>query len=85
MQLDIVEEDKAWLKNSLVGQIANGVNYQCIKRGLIDSGVIFSGFRYMGASQALISFDSLKMALDMDSQAWKTYFEAPRPWKSNWV
>jgi hypothetical protein len=54
----------AWL-----GCITEGVNYQKIKMDLIDCGVQFHDFRFMGASQALISLefsDSMMEAIESD-------------------
>jgi hypothetical protein len=35
--------------------ISEGVNYQDFRKGLLCNGVQLTGFRFMGASQALIS------------------------------
>jgi hypothetical protein len=35
---DTIEEETAWLNNSLVGQITEGVNYQSIQGSLVDEG-----------------------------------------------
>jgi len=55
---DTIEEETAWLNNSLVGQITEGVNYQSIQGSLVDEGVQFYGFRFMGATQVIIAFES---------------------------
>jgi hypothetical protein len=52
---DPEEEELAWMENSLVGVISEGVNYQDFRKGLLCNGVQLTGFRFMGASQALIS------------------------------
>ncbi|KAJ6942226.1 hypothetical protein NC652_008135 [Populus alba x Populus x berolinensis] len=57
---DPEEEELAWMENSLVGVISEGVNYKDIRKGLLSNGVQLAGFRFMGASQALISFNKHK-------------------------
>ncbi|KAG6782065.1 hypothetical protein POTOM_011453 [Populus tomentosa] len=57
---DPEEEELAWMENSLVGVISEGVNYKNIRKGLLSNGVQLAGFRFMGASQALISFNKHK-------------------------
>jgi hypothetical protein len=53
---DPTEEDVAWMKNSLLGVLSEGIDYQEIKQALIDNGVQVSGFRFVGATQVLIFF-----------------------------
>ncbi|KAL9373411.1 hypothetical protein Peur_033031 [Populus x canadensis] len=52
---DTIEEETAWLNNSLVGQITEGINYQSIQGSLVDEGVQFYSFRFMGATQLCIT------------------------------
>jgi hypothetical protein len=44
------------MKNSLLGVLSEGIDYQEIKQALIDNGVQVSGFRFVGATQVLIFF-----------------------------
>lgn len=44
---DPTEEDVAWMKNSQLGVLSEGIDYQEIKQALIDNGMHVSGFRFM--------------------------------------
>jgi hypothetical protein len=62
--------------------ISEGVNYQDIRKGLLCNGVQLTGFRFMGASQALISFntyDSTMEAFELYIPLWHGYFDELRP------
>ncbi|KAL3564598.1 hypothetical protein D5086_032644 [Populus alba] len=79
---DPTEEEVAWMTNSLVGVINEGVNYQDIKKDSHSNGVQLTGFCSMGASQALISFntyDSTMEAFELDIPPWHGYFDELRP------
>ena len=70
------------MKNSLVGVINEGVNYQDIRKDLHSNGVQLKVFCSMGASQALISFntyDSTMEAFELDITPWHGYFDELRP------
>ena len=79
---DPAEEEVAWMTNSLVGVINEGVNYQDIRKGSHSNEVQLTGFCSMGASQALISFntyDSTMEAFELDIPPWHGYFDELRP------
>jgi hypothetical protein len=80
---DTIEEETAWLNNSLVGQITEGVNYQSIQGSLVDEGVQFYGFRFMGATQVIIAFESyvsIMKSFESPLKTWDLFIDELRPW-----
>ncbi|KAL9344373.1 hypothetical protein Peur_062048 [Populus x canadensis] len=77
------DEDMSWLKCSVIGAISEGVNFSSIRQSLIDDGIQFNGFCFLGATQVLIVFKSESDMMDAfyeEYQLWTTYFDELRPW-----
>ncbi|KAJ6856256.1 hypothetical protein NC651_037986 [Populus alba x Populus x berolinensis] len=60
ISFNTIDEEILWLRNSLIGKISQGVDYAQISHGLIQVGICFSVVRFLGGSQAIISFDGEK-------------------------
>ncbi|KAJ6999423.1 hypothetical protein NC653_010198 [Populus alba x Populus x berolinensis] len=50
------EEDREWLRRSLVGLISNGTDYAKIKNKMLMTLHNMEGFRFLGASKAILTF-----------------------------
>jgi hypothetical protein len=77
------DEDMSWLKCSVIGAIYEDVNFSSIRQSLIDDGIQFNGFCFLGATQVLIVFKSESDMMDAfyeEYQLWTTYFDELRPW-----
>ncbi|KAJ6877257.1 hypothetical protein NC651_030098 [Populus alba x Populus x berolinensis] len=60
ISFNTTDEEILWLRNSLIRKISQGVDYAQIRHGLIQLGICFSAFYFLGGSQAIISFDGEK-------------------------
>lgn len=83
ISFNTTDEEILWLRNSLIGKISQGVDYAQIRHGLIQLGICFSAFRFLGGSQAIISFDgekSMQQAMQKGMECWKLYFDEVHPW-----
>ncbi|KAJ6879840.1 hypothetical protein NC652_033231 [Populus alba x Populus x berolinensis] len=83
ISFNTTDEEILWLRNSLIGKISQGVDYAQIRHGLIQLGICFSAFRFLGGSQAIISFDdekSMQQALQKGMECWRLYFDEVHPW-----
>jgi hypothetical protein len=83
ISFNTTDEEILWLRNSLIGKISQGVDYAQIRHGLIQLGICFSAVRFLGGSQANISFDdekSMQQAMQKGMECLKLYFDEVRPW-----
>jgi len=77
------EEDREWLSRSLVGLISNGTDYAKIKKKMLMTLHNMEGFRFLGASKAILTFKTqqdMQLVADEEKEFWGQYFEDLRPW-----
>jgi hypothetical protein len=77
------EEDREWLSRSLVGLFLNGTDYAKIKNKMLMTLHNMEGFRFLGASKAILTFKSqqdMQLMADEEKEFWGQYFKELRPW-----
>jgi hypothetical protein len=77
-------DDKEWLLRSLVGYIATDVDYAHLEHMVLKNVKQAAGFRFQGASQAIITFtnrESMEKEQTNGSFVWETSFSHLKPWK----
>ncbi|KAG6735302.1 hypothetical protein POTOM_022361 [Populus tomentosa] len=78
------QDDKEWLLRSLVGSIATEVDYAKLEHMVLKTVKKAIGFRFLGASQAVITFtdsETMEKELTNSSSALANYFSSIKPWK----
>ena len=79
-----IPDDKEWLLRSLVGSINTNVDYAHLEHMVLKNIRQTVGFRFLGASQAVITFsnrESMEKELVNGSSVLKTSFSHLKPWK----
>ena len=72
------KEDREWLSRSLVGLISNGTDYAKIKKKMLMTLHNMEGFRFLGASKAILTFKTqqdMQLVADEEKEFWGQYFE----------
>jgi hypothetical protein len=65
------EEDREWLSRSLVGLFSNGTDYAKIKNKMLMTLHNMEGFRFLGASKAILTFKTqqdMQLAADEEKE-----------------
>jgi len=78
------QDDKEWLLRSLVGSIATEVDYAQLEHMVLKTVKKAIGFRFLGASQAVITFTdkaTMEKELINSCSALANYFSSIKPWK----
>jgi hypothetical protein len=76
------QDDKEWLSRSLVGFIATEVDYAQLEHMVLKTVKKAIGFRFLGASQAVITFtdkETMEKELINSSSALANYFSSIKP------
>ncbi|XP_073264031.1 uncharacterized protein [Populus alba] len=79
-----IPDDKEWLQRSLVGFIATDVDYAYLEHMVLKNVKQTVGFRFLGASQAVITFtnrESMEKELVNGSSVLETSFFHLKPWE----
>lgn len=79
-----IPDDKEWLQRSLVGFIATDVDYAQLEHMVLKNVKQTVGFRFLGASQAVITFtnrESMERELVNGSSVLETSFFHLKPWE----
>lgn len=77
------DQDVLCHRNNLDGWILQGVDYSIIQKGLLQTGLVFSGIHFLWALRVLILFDdsdSMMEALANDMYRWNKFYDEARLW-----
>ncbi|KAG6737121.1 hypothetical protein POTOM_059884 [Populus tomentosa] len=79
-----IHDDKEWLLRSLVGSIATEMDYAQLEHMVLKTVKKAIGFRFLGASQAVITFtykETMEKELINSNFALVNYFSSIKSWK----